>query len=133
MQYLQQMVSDSTRNRQTPASNTWTPYKSLGGNFKSNPVVAINSDNTLQVFAVSTTNGELLYKKQTAPGSNTWTPYKSLGGNIQSDPSVIRNSDNTLQVFAVSTTNGELTLQETDSSRKQYMDTIQVTWREYPK
>ena len=101
------MVSYSTRNRQ-PGSNTWIPYKSLGGNFKGNPVVAINSDNTLQVFAVSATNGEPLYKKQTAPGSNTWTPYRSLGGNIQSDPSVIRNSDNTLQVFAVSATNGEL-------------------------
>ena len=42
-----------------PGSNTWIPYKSLGGNFKGNPVVAINSDNTLQVFAVSATNGEL--------------------------------------------------------------------------
>ena len=91
-----------------PGSNTWIPYKSLGGNIQSDPSVIRNSDNTLQVFAVSATNGELLYKKQTAPGSNTWTPYKSLGGNIQSDPSVIRNTDNTLQVFAVSATNGEL-------------------------
>ena len=113
-----------------PGSNTWTPYKSLGGNFKSNPVVAINSDGTLQVFAVSATNGELLYKKQTAPASNTWTPYKSLGGNIQSNPSVIRNTDNTLQVFAVSATNGELLYKKQTSSRKQYMDTIQVTWRQ---
>ncbi len=84
-----------------PGSNTWIPYKSLGGNFKGNPVVAINSDNTLQVFAVSATNGELLYKKQTAPGSNTWIPYKSLGGNIQSDPSVTLNNAGRLESFQV--------------------------------
>jgi F5/8 type C domain len=91
-----------------PGSNTWTPYKSLGGNFQSDPSVIRNTDNTLQVFAVSATNGELLYKKQTAPGSNTWTPYKSLGGNFKGNAEVAINSDNTLQVFAVSATNGEL-------------------------
>jgi F5/8 type C domain len=91
-----------------PGSNTWTPYKSLGGNFQSDPSVIKNTDNTLQVFAVSAANGELLYKKQTAPGSNTWTPYKSLGGNFKSNAEVAINSDNTLQVFAVSAANGEL-------------------------
>jgi hypothetical protein len=84
-----------------PGSNTWTPYKSLGGNFQSDPSVIRNTDNTLQVFAVSAANGELLYKKQTAPGSNTWTPYKSLGGNIQSDPSVTLNNAGRLEAFVV--------------------------------
>jgi hypothetical protein len=53
------------------------------------------------VFAVSATNGELLYKKQTAPASNTWTPYKSLGGNIQSDPFVTLNNAARLEAFVI--------------------------------
>ncbi|MGH9976221.1 MAG: discoidin domain-containing protein, partial [Nitrososphaeraceae archaeon] len=102
---LEQASSGSIiiKKQTAPGSNTWIPYKSLGGNIQSDPFVIKNTDNTLQVFAVSAANGELLYKKQTAPASNTWTPYKSLGGNIQSDPSVILNSAGRLEVFQVGT------------------------------
>jgi hypothetical protein len=75
------------------------PYKSLGGSIQGDPFVIRNPDGTLQVFAVSATNGELLYKKQSSPGSNTWIPYKSLGGNIQSDPEIAYKSDGTLVAF----------------------------------
>ena len=37
-------------------TNSWSAFQSLGGNIKSSPAVAVNSDGRLEVFAVSASN-----------------------------------------------------------------------------
>ena len=36
----------------SPGSNTWTPYKSLGGNIQSDPFVTLNNAARLEAFVI---------------------------------------------------------------------------------
>ena len=53
----------------TPGSNSWTDYVSLGGVVISNPVLATNSDNRLELFAVGSDHA-LYYNSQLSGSLN---------------------------------------------------------------
>jgi predicted Zn-dependent protease len=101
---LQRSLGNGDRAGLTNLYFDWSAFQSLGGNIKSNPAVAVNSDGRLQVFAVAADN-QLYFKSQSTAGSNTWSAWMSLGGNLKGDPAVARNLDGRLEVFVVAATN----------------------------
>lgn len=80
--------------------NGWVPLQS-GKVLKGDPVVGINSDGTLEVFAQST-DGNIAHNRQVQP-SGSWSGWSGLqsGQSFLGRLSVGRNLDGRLEVYAL--------------------------------
>jgi acylphosphatase len=88
---------------------TWT-HLAPGSAITGGPVVGVNADGRLEVFARGTDNA-LWHIWQTAPDGG-WSGWASLGGSLINDPAAVRhaaavarNADGRLEVFTRGTDN----------------------------
>ena len=81
-----------------PTSSPWAGWTRLRGSFLGDPVTAVNSSGTVQVF-VRGSDGTVWTIGETAPG--VFESWQGLGGYTISNPAVGLNSDGTLELFAV--------------------------------
>jgi len=85
---------------------SFASWQSLGGSFAGAPVIALNADGRLEIFAVAAGGG--LSHCWQSPGSAAFQPWVSLGnGPFTGTPSVARNLDQRLEVF-ITTRSGAL-------------------------
>ncbi|HVB23412.1 MAG TPA: CHAP domain-containing protein [Ktedonobacteraceae bacterium] len=79
-------------------STNYTSWYPMGGSWTTDPVVANNSDGTMEVFMVGEST-QLYYNQENESGN--WSGWQSLGGSWSNQPSVILNGSNELEVFIV--------------------------------
>src|SRR5581483_1678621 len=87
-----------------PGAAAWSAPENLGGVLISDPAVGVNSDGSLEVFAIGSDQA-LYHARQTAPGKSAWSGWGSLGGQSQDQPAVSANADGRLEVFIHTTGN----------------------------
>jgi Domain of unknown function (DUF1906) len=82
---------------QTSPGGGWSGWGGLGGQLTTDPAVALNSSDRLEVFAVG--ENKAMYH-QWVTSSGAWSGWDSLGGEFLSAPAVTRNTFGKLEVFA---------------------------------
>jgi hypothetical protein len=87
------------------SSNSWSAWENIGSaiTIRGEPVISINSDGRLEVFAINAANNQLYHKWQTSAGSSSWSAWENIGSaiTIRGGPVISINSDGRLEVFAV--------------------------------
>ena len=95
--------------QETPGGYKWSDPKSLGGNLRSEPVVAQNADGRLEVFVTGADSNyyHIWQKTPDRISTDNWSSWKRLGNdfgetfaNTTFSPVVAQNADGRLEVFA---------------------------------